>query len=194
MVCALSIFDVFTLVQGAAHTGSHMGGSGFGNNTCRHQNTPPGCFSPFRIYPRGIFVESVDKFDRILSRPLDFKTPSLLMLCCCNIHNLLKFPVSPQWIFKFPRLVTILIFPVFTVFLQYWLCFCNIHQPSNSSPLRCLVFHGRSQYQHKSAHLLHTTRHSMCFSPFGIYPRGISIEAVDNFKRFALGFLAPQVL
>ena len=94
-------------------------------------------------------------------------------LCFCNIRS---------------------VFARSAVFLQFWLCFCNIHQPSNSSPLRCLVFHGRSQYQHKSAHLLHTTRHSMCFSPFGIYPRGISIEAVDNFKRFALGFLAPQVL
>ena len=30
----------------------------------------------------------------------------------------------------------------------------------------CLVFQGWSQYQHKSAHLLHATRHSMCFSPF----------------------------
>ena len=33
-------------------------------------------------------------------------------------------------------------------------------------PPCCLVFQGWSQYQHKSAHLLHTARHSMCFSPF----------------------------
>ena len=129
------------------------------------------------------------------------------MLCCCNIHRLLKISPSPMdvWNSTVGHNINIscvyCVFAILAVFLQYRLCFCNVGCVfaifiSLPAPphLRCLVFHGRSQYQHKSAHLLHTTRHSMCFSPLGIYPRGISIEAVDNIKRFTLGFLAPQVL
>ena len=52
-------------------------------------------------------------------------TPSLLMLCCCNIHHLLKFPASTVGD-NINICCVFCVVAILAVFLHYRLCFCNI--------------------------------------------------------------------
>ena len=52
----------------------------------------------------------------------------------------------------------------------------------------CLVFQGWSQYQHKSAHLLHTARHSMCFSPSSNISNNISDLSDQRDEKYIVEF------